>query len=89
MARRAMPDDTLESMIGDRVNLQIRINLMENRSLEKFETAGQRSAAIMALQAELFEMERKIAEHRKARWGPVTGTTPENQKEKAARSVPA
>jgi hypothetical protein len=89
MARRAMPDDALESMIGDRVNLQIRINLLENRSLDKFETAGQRSAAIMALHADLFEVERKIAEHRKARWAPAARATSANQKERAAGSVPA
>lgn len=89
MPRRAMPDDALESMIGDRVNLQIRINLMENRSLDRFETAGQRSAAIMALQADLFEVEQKISEHRKMRWSPAARATPANQKEKAATSVPA
>lgn len=67
MARRAVQDEGLDAMIADRVNLQIRVNLMENRPLDRLETPGQRSASIMAARADLALVETRIAERRKVR----------------------
>ena len=67
MARRAIQDEGLEALIADRVNFEIRINLLENRPLDSRETSGQRSAAIAANHVELAEIERRIVERRKGR----------------------
>ena len=67
MARKSVRDEGLDGLIADRVNLEIRINLLENRPLEQRETRDQRSAAIAANRADLAEVERRIAERRKGR----------------------
>jgi hypothetical protein len=67
MARRAVQDEGLAALIADRVNLEIRVNLLENRPLDPREARDQRSAAIASNRAELAEVERRIAERRKGR----------------------
>jgi hypothetical protein len=67
MSRKTMQDEALIAMRGDRVDLRIEINLMENSPLSRGETQAQRAAAIRASNAALASVEGRITERRKHR----------------------